>query len=155
TQGAANVHATANTAQGQLAKATATGTGSSGAAQATTTTGNGGVVTNVIADAHAQIGSSATAFSQAQISAVAGFDSGSHNAYAFATEVPSQANINSILSSNSNLNSGNLSLGGPGATIFGEASQGAFYAASAVGARDYVSTITWTVDGTSLSSHLI
>ena len=110
------------------------------------------MVTNVSAAAQSQVGSKANAFSQADITSAFSFNGAANNAYAFATEDPSSSYTAPILASDSNLNS---ALGGVGATVFGEGFQGASYASTASGSREYISTITWTVDTSPLSGNLI
>ena len=151
TQGTADGHATANTVQGQLAQAFSSATGVSGTSQTTATTAGGGVVTGVSGIATAQVGSPATALSQADINSTFGFNGGSENAYAGATEVPNSGTVASILAAHNNLNT---ALGGSSATIFGEAVQGAFLG-TATGTHEYKSAIDWNIDATNLTGHLI
>ena len=111
------------------------------------------MVTSVSAIATGQVGSSAAALSQADINSTFTFNGTADNAYTFATEVPNSSTIASILAANNN--NLNTALGGPGATTFGEAVQGASYLGTATGAHEYTSTIAWNIDATSLTGHLI
>ena len=96
-QGVATGHASATTANGQLAIANTTAVGKGGATDSTSLTRGGGVVTSVSAFASTQVGATGanTTGSEAELGAVVGFGGSSYSSYAFATEVPSASFVSS------------------------------------------------------------
>jgi hypothetical protein len=95
----------------------------------------------------------AGALSQVDFDGVTGLDNVVTSSVAYATEFPDSSFLATTFSTHSNLQA---ALGGTGATVFGEATQGGSNQSNgAAGAPEYKSTVEWTIDATSLTGHLI
>ncbi len=159
--GMAGAASQAFTSNGQLAQATALARGGSGYADVSAATLGTGVVSLVGATGEASLvdavtgaaaGGTAAAFGQVDAGTPFGFDDGSHNAYGFATELPSASSIASAFQSHANVEG---VLGASGASIFGAGTLGGAYSPEASGEREYLSSTTWTLDASTLTGDLV
>ena len=154
TLGVANADALAETPNGQLAQATGVAAGGGGHARSTALAPGTGTVRSVTALSAAPVGETATVVSQADAASTFGYDAAAHDAYAFATMMPDAGSVGALLAASPNVDLV-LGGGGPGEQIFGAGVQGAHYVDDDGGARTLHSEITFTVDATTFSGHLI
>lgn len=150
TQGDGTASASAVSTNGTRATAIATATGSISTANSAAATYSSGIVTKVAAGTVGTGGGTIVANSAAQLGGFSGL--GGVGNYAGIVGLPDASTVGTVLASNPNLQA---AFGGPSALVLGEGSEGSFAASTTTGLQVYFSSITWTLDTTTLTGDVI